>query len=44
VLPNPSLKLTPNGMAHRPVRAGASPHFARPGRRAMPLGAAYLKR
>ena len=40
VLPNPSLKLTPNGMARRPVRAGASPHFARPGRRAMPLGAA----
>jgi len=40
VLPNPSLKLTPNGMARRPVRAGASPHFARSGRRAMPLGAA----
>jgi len=40
VLPNPSLKLTPNGMARRPVRAGASPHFARLGRRAMPLGAA----
>ena len=40
VLPNPSLKLTPNGMARRPIRAGASPHFARPGRRAMPLGAA----
>ena len=31
VLPNPSLKLTPDGMARRPVRAGASPHFARPG-------------
>jgi len=40
VLPNPSLKLTPNGMARRPGRAGASPHFARPGRRTMPLGAA----
>ena len=40
MLPNPSLKLTPNGMARRPVRAGASPHFSRPGRRAMPLGAA----
>ena len=40
VLPNPSLKLTPNGMARRPVRAGASPHFARPRRRTMPLGAA----
>ena len=34
--PNPSLKLSANGMAHWPCGAGASPHFAPPAQRAMP--------
>ena len=40
VRPNPSLKRTPNGLARRPGWAGASPHFAQPGRRTKPLVAA----
>ena len=40
LMPNPSLKRTPNGLARRSVWAGASPHFAQPGRRAKPSVAA----
>ena len=39
-MPNPSLKLTPNGMARRQVRAGASPHFALAVQRVLPLSPA----
>jgi hypothetical protein len=35
--PNPSLKLSPNGVAHWPSSAGASPHFALAVQRATPL-------
>ena len=36
VLPNPSLKLSPNGVAHRPSSAGPSAHFALAVQRATP--------
>ena len=38
--PNTSLKLSANGMARWPCGAGASPHFAPPAQRAMPLAPA----
>jgi hypothetical protein len=40
VLPNPSLKLTPNGMAHQPSSAGPAAHCALAVWRAMPPGSA----
>jgi hypothetical protein len=40
VLPNPSFKRTPNGVARQPSSAGASPHFALGVRRATPPGSA----
>jgi len=36
LMPNPSLKRSANGMARWPSSAGASPHFALDGQRAMP--------
>ena len=38
--PNPSLKLSANGMSRCPSSAGASPHFALAVQRAMPLSPA----
>jgi hypothetical protein len=38
VMPNPSLKLSPNGVAHWARGAGASPHFAPQSQRATPSG------
>jgi hypothetical protein len=40
VLPNPSFKRTPNGVARQPSSAGASPHFALAVWRATPPGSA----
>jgi hypothetical protein len=40
VLPNPSFKRTPNGVARQPASAGASPHFALAVRRTTPPGSA----
>jgi hypothetical protein len=40
VLPNPSLKLSPNGVAHWACGAGPSAHFAPQSQRATPLSSA----
>jgi hypothetical protein len=40
VLPNPSFKRTPNGLARRPGGAGPAAHFAPPGQHAKPPGSA----
>ena len=43
-LPNPSVKLSTNGMPHWPSSAGPAAHFALAAQRAMPSAPAYLER
>ena len=43
-LPNPSVKLSANGVPHWPSSAGPTAHFALAVQRATPLSPAYLKR
>ena len=44
VLPNPSVKLSVNGVPHWPSSAGPAAHFALAVQRATPSSPAYLKR
>ena len=43
-LPNPSVKLSSNGVPHWPSSAGPAAHFALAVQRGMPLAPAYLER